>query len=291
MALEVSYIGNVSRKLSQGIQFNSAIPGPGATLANTESRRRYYPTQVGSMYRTIAGGNSSYNGLAVVLRKRFSKSYLLDATYTFARSLDDASSVSVYNSFQNPDNVRADWAQSDWQCKHVFSLSWVWELPKLQDWGKAAEWTIGGWELSGLMRATSGFPFTVLSGRDNSLTAVGADRPTVVGNPVLPTDRSHNDEVAKYFNTAAFVPNPAGMFGNAGRNILVGPGQFNIDAGLFKNFKIWERHQLQFRAESFNITNHANFSNPNASLISPSFGRILTAATARQIQLALKYSF
>jgi hypothetical protein len=291
MGLEVSYIGNVSRKLSQALQFNPAIPGPGATLANTESRRRYYPNQIGSMYRTIAGGNSSYNALAVVLRKRFSRSYLLDMTYTWSRSLDDASSVSVYNSFQNPDNLRADWAQSDWQCEHVFSLSWVWELPKLQTWAKAAQWTIGGWELSGLMRVINGFPFTVLSGRDNSLTAVGMDRPDVVDNPSLPSGRSHNDEVARYFSTSAFVANALGMFGNEGRNVLVGPGLFNIDAGLYKNFRIWERHQLQFRAEFFNLTNHANFSNPNASLISPSFGRILSANTARQIQLAMKYSF
>jgi hypothetical protein len=141
------------------------------------------------------------------------------------------------------------------------------------------------------MRISSGYPFSVLSGRDNSLTAVGADRPNVMGDPNLDPGRSHQALVAEYFNISAFVANPTGTFGNEGRNVILGPGLFNVDAGLYKNFKIWERHQLQFRSEFFNLTNRANFSNPNASLISPAFGQIQSAATARQIQLAMKYSF
>jgi hypothetical protein len=120
---------------------------------------------------------------------------------------------------------------------------------------------------------------------------VGADRPDVVGDPKLSTDRARGDLVAKFFDPGAFRANPTGRFGNAGRNALSGPGSANIDAGLTKNFHFYERHQVQFRSEFFNVTNRVNLNNPNSSLISPSFGRILGAGTARQIQLALKYSF
>ena len=149
----------------------------------------------------------------------------------------------------------------------------------------------GGWELSGFVTLQSGQPFTIMSGRDNSLTAVGADRPDVIGDPKLPTDRSRGDQVAEYFETTAFLANQPGRFGNVGRNSLIGPGLANIDLGVFKRFRINERHAFQFRAEFFNLFNRPNFGQPNTTLTASAFGRILTAAPARQIQLALKYSF
>ncbi|MCW5977921.1 MAG: TonB-dependent receptor [Bryobacteraceae bacterium] len=291
MALEVSYIGNGGRKLSQGFQFNPAAYRPGATLGNTEQRRRYYPGQVGSMYRNTAGGNSSFNGLATVLRKRFSNSYLLDLNYTWMRSIDDSQSVNGYNAYQNPDNRRADRAVSNWHRSHVFSASWVWDLPRFANSPKATQLILGGWQLGGFVTLQSGLPFTVTAGRDNSLTAVGADRPDLTGDPKLSTDRSRAELIARYFDTSVFKPNVPGTYGNAGRNILIGPGLATVDLGLFKNFHVHESHKFQLRGEFFNLFNRANFSNPNASLVSPAFGRILGAGTARQIQLALKYSF
>jgi hypothetical protein len=290
LALDVSYIGNVGRKLPEWYQYNPSIYGPGATAANQEQRRRFSPGQVGSMIRIDNGGTSSYNALAVAVRKRFAKNYLLDVNYTFARSLDLQSN---YNSsiYQDPNNLRADWALSDFQRKHVFTTSWVWELPKWHSGGFVGKNVIGGWQLSGILMLASGQPFTPRSGRDNSLTAVNFDRPNVVGNPVLPTGRSHQQEVAQYFNISAFVPNGPGQYGNAGRNSLVGPGVFNVDAGIFKLIPVHEQRRFEFRAEFFNAFNHANFSNPTNTLISPSFGQILSAGTARQIQLALKFIF
>jgi hypothetical protein len=243
------------------------------------------------MYRVEAGGNSSFNGLAVVLRKRFSNSYLFDLNYSWMRSLDDAMSVSVYNNYQNPDNLKADWALSDWHRSHVFSGSWVWELPRLMGAPAPARFALGGWQLSGLVRLTTGSPFSVLSGRDNSLTAVGRDRPDVIGDPKLPSDRPRDQVIDRFFDKDAFRANATGKFGNAGRNALIGPGSATVDAGLFKNFRIWENHQLQFRSEFFNLFNRVNLGTPNATLTSLSLGRILSAGAARQIQLALKYSF
>jgi hypothetical protein len=289
--LEVSYLGNTGRKLSQFYQFNPAIYRPGATTANTEQRRRYSAGQVGSMLRVENGGNSSFNALAVVVRKRFSRGYLIDANYTWMRALDD-SSIPNGGSYQNPDNLRDDYGLADFHRAHVFSASAVWEMPKLAGAPAPARFILGGWQLSGLIRLASGNPFNILSGRDNSLTAVGNDRPDVIGDPFLSADRSRQDVTAQYFNTSAFRANATGAFGNFGRNVIVGPGLANVDAGLFKSIPIWkESHRLQFRSEFFNLLNRPNFGNPTNSLISPSFGRILSAQPARQIQLALKYLF
>lgn len=289
-AIDISYIGNVGRKLPEWYQYNPAVYGPGATLANQEQRRRFSPGQVASMIRIENGGNSSYNALALSLKKRFARSYLLSVNYTLAKSLD-LQSVPTASAVQNPYNLRADWGLSDFQRKHVFTASWVWEIPGVRAAGFVGKHILGGWQLSGILTATSGLPFTPVSGRDNSLTAIGNDRPNVLGNPVLPTDRSRNQVVAKYFDTSRFAANQPGQFGNTGRNSLIGPGLVNLDAGLFKNIPIRERMHLEFRTEFFNTLNHANFSNPNASLISPAFGQLLTAGTARQIQLAMKFIF
>ncbi|MCZ2080272.1 MAG: TonB-dependent receptor [Bryobacteraceae bacterium] len=291
VAMEISYIGNSGRKLSQFYQYNPALPGPGATLANTEQRRRYNPRQVGSMIRIQNGGNSNFNGLAVLVKKRFSHGFLFDANYTWMKSLDDLSAPNA-NRYQNPDNLRADYALADFHKSHVFSASWVWELPLLRDSGLIGRHVLGGWQFSGLGRLATGNPLTVVSGRDNSLTAVGNDRPNVLGDPILPSDRARSAIINRYFDTSVFQANAQGTFGNVGRNTIVGPGLFTIDAALAKAFPVWkERAKLQFRGEFFNVMNRPNFGNPNGSLISPAFGRILGAGPARQIQLALKLLF
>lgn len=291
IALEISYIGNTGRKLSQFYQYNPAVPGSGASLANTEQRRRYSPGQVGSMLRMQNGGNSSFNGLAVVARKRFSKGFLFDVNYTWMKSLDDIS-IPNGNRYQNPDNLGADYGLADFHRSQVFSASWVWDLPRWESGGFFGKQVIGGWQLSGLVRATAGNPLTVLAGRDNSLTAVGNDRPNLLGDPTLPTDRPRAALIDSYFDITKFGGNASGTYGNVGRNTIIGPGLFTTDASLAKFFPIWnERVRLQFRGEVFNVTNRPNFNNPNNSLISPAFGKIQSAGAARQIQLALKLLF
>jgi hypothetical protein len=243
------------------------------------------------MLRIQNAGNSNFNALAAVLRKRFSRGYLVDLNYTWMRALDD-SSIPNGGSYQDPDNLRGDYGLADFHRAHVFSASWVWELPRLSGAPAPARLALGGWELSGLVRLASGNPFNILSGRDNSLRAVNNDRPDVIGDPALPADRPRAELIAQYFSTAAFRANAAGFFGNLGRNVLIGPGLANVDAGLFKSIPIWkESHRLQFRSEFFNLFNRPNFGSPTNNLVSPSFGRILSAQPARQIQLALKYVF
>jgi hypothetical protein len=137
----------------------------------------------------------------------------------------------------------------------------------------------------------SGTPFSVTSGVDNSQSAVNADRADVIGNPYLAGGRSKADIIQQYFNRAAFKVNVAGTFGNSGRNILYGPGQENIDFGAVKTFSITERYKVQFRAEAFNLFNHANLNNPNRNVSAGTFGTITAAGAPRVLQLALKAMF
>jgi hypothetical protein len=148
-----------------------------------------------------------------------------------------------------------------------------------------------GWELNGIFNFQSGTPFTVNSGVDNSQSAINADRANIVGNPHLSGGRSTAEMLRQYFNTAAFTVNTVGAFGNAGRNVLIGPGLKNIDFGAIKTFTVKERYKVQFRAEAFNIFNHANFNNPSANVSASTFGTITSAGAPRVLQLALKAMF
>jgi hypothetical protein len=151
-----------------------------------------------------------------------------------------------------------------------------------------------GWQLNGILIWQSGFPFSVASGRDNSFSGVNGDLAGFLGgNPALSGDRSRNDQLYQWFNTALFTPNALGTFGNSGRNIIRGPGFFNTDLGLLKDTFITERYNLQFRAEFFNAFNNPNFRLPNNNQASAQFGRItaVTDDNQRIIQLGLKLSF
>ena len=126
---------------------------------------------------------------------------------------------------------------------------------------------------------------------DNSQSAVNADRANVVGDWRLPDGRSKAQTLAQFFNKTAFTVNTVGTFGNAGRNILIGPGNRNVDFGMIKNFPIHERYKVQFRAEAFNLFNHPNFNNPNGNVSAATFGTITAAGAPRVLQLALKAMF
>jgi hypothetical protein len=150
----------------------------------------------------------------------------------------------------------------------------------------------GGWELSGITRLTSGAPYTLFSGVNNSLNGENQDRADVVGNPNLPGGRSRAEKVQEWFNTGAFQVNPIGRVGDSGRNMLRGPAQFDSDFAVLKNFPISDRlGTVQFRSEFYNVLNQVQFANPNNTVNSPSFGRITAAGNPRLIQFSLKYLF
>jgi len=156
-----------------------------------------------------------------------------------------------------------------------------------------AKIVLDNWQVGTISSFAAGYPFTVKTGTDNSLTGVGNDRPNLTGDPHLDTSRPRSELIRQYFNTAAFTANPIGTFGNLGRNTLIGPGTISIDMSLFKSIPISERWgKVQLRFEAFNMPNRVNFANPSANFSSKaSFGTISAAGPGRIVQLGAKYIF
>ncbi|HXJ42703.1 MAG TPA: hypothetical protein VNH18_25705, partial [Bryobacteraceae bacterium] len=135
----------------------------------------------------------------------------------------------------------------------------------------------------------SGLAVNPVSGKDNSLTGVGNDRPNVISSSAY-TGLSHG-KLYQYVNPNLFTPNLAGTYGNAGHNSLRGPGYFNIDMSLSREFRLRERLTLHARAEAFNILNHPNFNLPVANISSANFGQITSAMDPRILQGSMKLTF
>jgi hypothetical protein len=174
--------------------------------------------------------------------------------------------------------------------------SFVWELPfgRGKAFGSslpvAVNRLIGGWQLSGVITAQSGSPFSVLMNCADVNATQGNDcRPNRINSGALPTGQR---SIADWFNTAAFAV-PSMEYGNAGRNILLGPGLQNFDLGLARSIP-WgrtETRRVQIRAEFFNALNHTNFNLPVNSIDSPAFGSITSSDSARIIQLGARVEF
>jgi hypothetical protein len=299
LMVEAGYVGRLSRHLNDTRDVNTAIYIPGnnaagaplSTLANIDTRRRLYPNVFSRVNMQDSNANAAYHSLQSAVKYRH-RSLTLTSAYTWSKSLDTRSAIDIQGRLhQDSENTRLDRGPSDFDRRHVLSLSWVYEVPALLAHRGLAGRLLDGWQISGVMIASSGAPFTVSSGRDNSLTANGYDRPDVFGNPRLPSDRSRDEKIARFFDTSAFRANQTGQFGNAGRNILYGPGIWTTDLGLFKNFMIREPMRLQFRAELFNAFNRVNLGLPNSLLTSPVFGSITTTDAARVVQFGLKLNW
>jgi hypothetical protein len=327
LVLDVSYLGSGGHKLPLGININQSPPG----LGSVASRRPYQGYGAITGGYILSGGNSNYHGLTVRIERRFNAGLSFLSSYAWSKSIDDGSGISTGSDSsggaQNTRNWRAERAASDFDVTHRWVLSYVWDLPfgkgkRIAPDSKVVDLLVGGWQMTGIYTLQSGRPFTVVSGTDRSNTGGGNDRPIIVGDW-----RVNNPGPDRWFNPCRIVQtlnaqgqivetrtgcaqgdSPAwllpvagsatvvGVFGNAGRNILRGPGLNNFDLGVSRFFRITERQQIQFRAEVFNLANHPNFFFPVASLSNAAAGTIQRAANTgtgaqRQIQFALKYLF
>ncbi|MEO7144877.1 MAG: carboxypeptidase regulatory-like domain-containing protein, partial [Bryobacteraceae bacterium] len=285
----MAYVGSGGNHLFIQNELDPAIYGKAGATVN--ARRRLAPNYT-SIVDMLSVGNSSYNALQITANKRFHHGFTVLMNYTWSKSIDEGSADGSQAS--NPFNIRADRGLSEFDIPQRFVTSFVWQLPGVTNHGALARWVAGGWEMNGILTLQSGGPFSVVSGVDNSQSAINLDRANLTGDAQLSGGRSKARTLREYFNTAAFTVNPPGTFGNAGRDILRGPGVANLDFGAIKNFQVRERYKAQFRAESFNLFNHANFGNPNANVSSPNFGIITStsgaaAGSPRVIQLALKF--
>jgi hypothetical protein len=290
LMVRVAYAGNKGTYLSSGTlgfrEDNPAAYIPGAsTTSNTQSRR--LNPNFGSVGLFSSDNDSNYQSLRVVVEKRFDHGFSVQGNYTWSKMLDDFGPSGTTDPF----NRGFDYGISNDDVPHIFNLSGMWQIPNLPLHGLASK-LLNGWEISSLVSWHSGFPFSIMSGQDNSFSGVGADRADYTGgNPSLSTGRPNGQMIAEYFNVNAFVPNALGTFGSSGKNILRGPGFFDTDFSLIKNFKVTERASLQFRSEFFNLFNNVNFQQPQNILTSSSFGKITAAGDPRILQFAMKLMF
>jgi hypothetical protein len=281
-----AYVANKGNHLFVQNELNPAVFGSAGKTV--DARRRYYPNFT-SITDQISVGNSTYHSLQLTVNKRLTHGLSILANYVWSKMLDNGSADGAAPS--NPYNFSNEKGPSGQDIPQHFVASFIWQIPRPAGSGRLIREALAGWEINGIASLQSAGPFSITSGKDNSGTAINNDRADVVGDWHLSGNRSKNDQILQYFNTAAFVQNPAGTFGNSGRNILRGPFRENLDFGANKSFPITERHKLQFRAEFFNIFNHANLNNPNGNQSAPQFGRITGSGAPRVIQLALKYMF
>ncbi|MGD0435838.1 MAG: carboxypeptidase regulatory-like domain-containing protein [Bryobacteraceae bacterium] len=320
--LSLSYVGSQAHHLLVVYSANPGNPAlclslsqpsevtPGTPTCGPFSENTVYTTASGQIVngtRTALGpafanddydasiGNSNYNSLQATVRHS-AKGLTFLLGYTFSKSIDQASALSDPI---NPYNFGATRALSAFDLTHDFVASYDYQLP-LDRLSSHAKLLTRGWAISGITRATSGFPVTLKSNGDNSLMGsipngvnnYSLDLPDYNGAPL---DRNGNPRNGlAYFNTAAFRVNALGTPGNASRRSFYGPGAFNSDIALLRSFQFSESKALQFRLESFNTFNHTQFFGPaavNGNIDSPLFGQVVKAAPPRLMQLALKFTF
>jgi Carboxypeptidase regulatory-like domain len=296
--LRMSYQGSGAYHLLGAIEGNAAVYNPALSqkqnVSNYNARR-----PMGAYYQGLSLnediGTSNYHALIATLQRQVGHGLTLLTGYRWSRCMTTADPTG-FNSDVYATPVRSDdYGRCSYDARNQFKASGVWQLPNTHLHLAAADGLLSGWEANGIFTLRSGQPFTVLSGADNSTSGIGKDRADLVANPVISGSRTHGQLVKAFFNTAAFAPNALGTFGDTPRNFLTGPGYSDIDLALSKSFslplKITEGARLQFRAESFNLANRVNFSNPNATISSKSAGTITSASDPRILQFALKYVF
>lgn len=242
----------------------------------------------GNITDVTSAGNSNYNALWVSANKRFSRGLQFNGSYTFSKSIDynslNSQGVVVQNSF----DLRGDRGLSDFDARHRFVINALYELPF------RGSRLVEGWQLSTIVQLQSGNPVNLVTGI-NTFTGVNNTlRPDIVGPIVILEDPN------RWFDTSAFVAPtaPTTHFGNLGRNVVIGPGFHNVDFSVLKKTNITERLRTEFRAEIFDLFNHANFGQPGRVVGTPTFGRITNtrfptsdSGSSRQLQFALKLIF
>lgn len=292
LVIRGSYVGSHGGNLNIALNPDTAYPGPGPVL----------PRQPYAQYSSISAwepiGISNYNGLqlSVENRPRSSGLYIL-ASYTYSRSLDEgaggnSSSGDPRDNIQNPRNIRADYGLSNFNYTHRFTDSMIYQLPFghgrkfLANAAAFADEAFGGWELTSILTLQSGPPFTVSLSNPTANTGTFTRPNRICDGNLSPSKQS----IREWFDVGCFVNPPLYTFGNAGRNILIGPGMETWDFGLDKNFPIIERLGMQFRVETFNLLNHPNFGLPDHSIGDPADGTITSQITnAREIQFAARF--
>jgi hypothetical protein len=297
---ELNYIGTkgtdllMRRNIAQALPYDPANP-------KSVAERKPYPNFVVYIDSDFSG-TSNYNAMNAKL-ERHTSSLVATVVYTWAKSTDNKSAAagigaSNFNGWQGTlDNSRPelDRGRSDFDVDHRLVGSFIYNLP----FGKGEKFAtdasgvknalVGGWQVNGIATFQRGFPITITAADAGGLNdSFGTNRADIVGDPY---PDGFTKSIDAWFNTAAFRQPAPGSFGSVGRNTLRGPGINNLDLALFKNFDVGRGSRVQFRFESFNTFNHAQFNAPVVNVADNRFGRILGARPGRINQIGLKLLF
>ena len=295
--IEANYVANVARHFTFTPNLNQLPVGtrlnaPNSSI-NVNALRPY--AGFGNIFLRDDSDNSNYNSLQISASRRLRSGLSFGANYTFSKTLDSFGGGTPQDSY----HPKQDIGLSSIHRAHILNFNYIYALPLFaKSPNELVRSVLGGWELSGVTSFQSGAPNTVTAPVDSARIGASSSRATVIGAPDLDGD---SRTPARWFKTEAFL-NPAlmtpGVFGNSGRNILIGPGFQNWDISLLKDFGIREQMKLQFRAESFNIFNHTNFTGinttvrfDNAGNATGGFGAVNAAGPGRVLSFGLKLLF
>ena len=304
--VEAAYVGKIGSKLVGHNYFNAApfinspITGQPPTLQNVEQRVPLSPGIISAQSRVL--GNffrSTYHSLQLRAERRFARSFSFSASYALSKNMTNQpeNTTGLISNIPNPFDLDSLWGPSFLDRRHVIAASWVWS-PQHSFTNPVAGALLNGWTVTGFHRIQSGSPLVFTMGSDIAFNGIlqpnGQYALLVPGTTAADVRRDHSstaDMIAMYFNTAAFVPFnsvPRGIYGDAKRGLIYGPGDVNTDLAVLRYVNLGAGLRLQLRGEFFNAFNQVNFGNPNTTLSSTSFGRITGAGGGRVIQVAAK---
>ena len=281
--LEASYRGRKGSHMLRALASNVPLPDSGPL----QPRR---PNPEFGLFRILtSGGSLSSHQLDLAAERRLSEGLSLKSGFTWTRSLDD-----VFSDPSNPRNLRAEKARTSYIPERQFFLNYIIDLPPGRghsldaEGGSLTRQLLRGWRLSGITYVQDGTPFSAVLAGDANNDGVDQDRPDLLG----PTSVDSSDQtIDRWFPTEAFAQPDPFSFGDAGRNILVGPGYQKWDVSMIKQTRLSNGDFVELRVQLFNAFNHVNFRRPNAVYGNTLFGKIFGARRAREIEVALKYSF
>ena len=290
--VEVAYVGSRARQLTTKTDLNQAPPTVGVTNSNVNRPFARVSPALRTVSTAISDGTLNYNALLFKGMKRFANGFSALVSYTFGKTIDYISNNDgpIYT---NIFNHAYDRGPADYDVKHTLVTSFLYELPF------ARNHVLGGWQVNGITYWRTGVPLTITQTGTMASTGIGNNRPNRIGNGL------NSDPTIDHWLDASAFQRPAdttGTFGDSGRNILRGPGIFNIDLTLVKHTK-FGRVNSELRVEAFNVLNHPQFASPTGgqlALGNAAFGTITATATPscqtcgtseRQIQAALKLRF
>jgi hypothetical protein len=288
--VEIAYVGSQGRQMLVKGDPNQAPPVLGVTDSNVNRPFIKLAPALRTIGQVQSTGTLDYNALLVKFQRRFANNFSFLNSYTFGKAIDLNSDNDGTVTLTNVYDPQYNRGPADYDITHTLSSSWVYEIP----W--AREKLYGGWQFGGIMLLRGGLPLTVTQTQGVLSTGTG-NRPNRVCDGKL-----DHPTIDKWFDLSCFTPTTenTATYGDAGRNIIRGPGSFNIDASLIKNTKIG-RFATEFRLEAFNVLNHPQFANPNTTIGNAAAGVIsamlsnpscsVCGTVERNIQLGFKVRF